>query len=247
MMQKRYVMSSVIKFKNVSFKDNNTLILDNISFEIQEGENIALIGNSNTGKTLIFKLISGLIKPTNGEIFIFGEDITKIKENKLFKIQKEIGLLFQNNALFDNMTCLQNIIFPLSRRGFNKNESKEKAKKLLKDLKLNNVENLYPDELSGGMKKRVAIARMLIFNPVLLLFDDPTAGLDPITSAKIYKIIRNNQKTDNTSIIISQDLQNIFNLTNRIIIINKNKIGFDGNQNEFSKIKDNEIRNFLRI
>ncbi len=247
MMQKRYVMSSVIKFKNVSFKDNNTLILDNISFEIQEGENIALIGNSNTGKTLIFKLISGLIKPTNGKIFIFGEDITKIKENKLFKIQKEIGLLFQNNALFDNMTCLQNIIFPLSRRGFNKNESEEKAKKLLKDLKLNNVENLYPDELSGGMKKRVAIARMLIFNPQLLLFDDPTAGLDPITSAKIYKIIRNNQKTDNTSIIISQDLLNIFNLTNRIIIINKNKIGFDGNQNEFSKIKNNEIRDFLRI
>ncbi len=240
-------MNSIIKFKNVSFKDNNTLILDDISFEIKQGENISLIGDSNTGKTLIFKLISGLIKPTKGKIYVLNENITEVKENKLFKIQKEIGLLFQNNALFDDMTCLKNITFPLLRRDFNKSESENKAKILLKELKLDNVENLYPDELSGGMKKRVAIARMLIFNPRLLLLDDPTAGLDPITSAKIYNIIKNAQNSENTSIIISQDLDNIFNLTNRIIIINKSKIGFDGTQKEFHKIKNKEIINFLRI
>ena len=240
-------MKSVIKFKNVSFKDDNNLILDNITFEIKKGENVSLIGNSNTGKTLIFKLISGLIKPTKGEIFIFDENITQIKENKLFKIQKEIGLLFQNNALFDDLTCLKNIIFPLLRRGIDKKTAENKAKKLLKELKLNNVENLYPDELSGGMKKRVAIARMLIYNPKLLLFDDPTAGLDPITAAKIYNIIKNNQNKENTAIIISQDLENIFKLSNRVIILNKNKIGFDGFQRDFNKIKDNDIKNFLRI
>lgn len=240
-------MKSVIKFEKVSFEDSGNLILNNISFEIKKGENISLIGNSNTGKTLIFKLISGLIKPTSGEIFVFEENITKIKENKLFKIQKEIGLLFQNNALFDDLTCLKNIIFPLLRRDFDKEEAKTKAKLLLKELKLDNVENLYPDELSGGMKKRVAIARMLIYAPKLLLFDDPTAGLDPITAAKIYKIIKNNQNSDNSSIIISQDLDNIFNLTNRIIILNKNIIGFDGTQNEFNKIENKELRDFLRI
>ena len=240
-------MNSIIKFENLSFKLNNELILDKISFEIKTGENISLIGESNTGKILILKLISGLIKPTSGEIYIFNKKITKIKENKLFEIQKEIGLLFQNNALFDDKTCLENITFPLLRRNVTKSEAEKKAKEILKNLNLNDVEDLYPDEISGGMKKRVALARMIIFKPKLYLFDDPTAGLDPVTSSKIYKIIKNNQNQDNTSIIISQDLEKIFDLTSRILILGNNKIQFDGLRKDFDKIENEKIRNFLRI
>jgi phospholipid/cholesterol/gamma-HCH transport system ATP-binding protein len=239
-------MNSIIKFKNVSFKDNDDLILDDISFEINQGENISLIGQSNTGKTLIFKLISGLIKPTSGEIFVFDQNINNIKENKLFNIQKEIGLLFQNNALFDDLNCLDNVIFPLLKRNSSKKEAEIKAKNLLKDLKLENVESLYPDELSGGMKKRVALARMMIYTPKLYLFDDPTAGLDPVTAAKIYNIIKNSQNKENTSILISQDLENIFNITNRIIIISNSKIGFDGSQKDLKNITNKSVLEFIK-
>jgi len=240
-------MNSVIKFKNVSFELNNELILDDISFELKNGENTSLIGESDTGKTLILKLISGLIKPTSGEIYIFNKEITKLKENKLFEIQKEIGLLFQNNALFDDKTCLENIIFPLIRRDVKKDIAEKKAKEILKALNLDNVEHLYPDEVSGGMKKRVALARMIIFKPKLYLFDDPTAGLDPVTSSKIYKIIKNNQNGSNSSIIISQDLEKIFDLTDRILILENKKIQFDGLKKDFDKIENEKIRNFLRI
>ena len=240
-------METIIKFKNVTFKNEyDDIILQNLNFEIKKGEIIILTGESNTGKTLLFKLISTLIIPKTGKIEIFNNNINSTLGDKLLEIRKHIGLLFQNNALFDNMTVLNNIIFPLMQKNYDKKKAIEKAKKLLSELDLYNTENLYPDELSGGMKKRVALARMIINDPDILLFDDPTAGLDPVISAKIFKIIKDIYKKDKTMIIISQDTENLFKLTDKIMILKNKEIAYFGNKKNLKKIPE-EITDFLNI
>ncbi len=240
-------MKPIIEFKNVSFFTKSKEILKDISFSVNRGENISLIGKSNVGKSLLFKILCGLAKPNKGKIFILGKNIYKCSETERFSLQKEIGLLFQNNALFDDMNCIENIIFPLLRRSFDKKEAIILAKEILKNSNLENIETLYPHEISGGMKKRVAIARMMICKPQIYLFDDPNAGLDPITSAKIYSLIKKTQSKNNTSLIISQDLSSIFSITNRILMLNNQNLVFDGTQKELSNIKNPEIREFLHI
>ncbi len=232
---------NIVEFKNVTFiNEQNETILDDLSFVVKEKEFVVLTGSSNEGKTLILKIISGLIKVNSGEVLVFEKNICKLSENQKYKIRKKIGLLFQNNALFTNMTNLENVVFPLKDKDISKNE--KKASNLLKNMELDNVDNLYPDEISGGMQKRVSLARAIIHNPSLSLLDDPTAGLDPITSIHILNLIKEKLK-NKTIIFTTQNLELILKYSDRVLMLKNGKLVYDGSVPEL-KNGSKEVTSF---
>lgn len=239
---------SVIEVKglNISFGDNH--VLRNLDLVVTKGENVVVLGKSGSGKSVLIKCIIGLMKPDSGTISVFNEDIISLSSDELDRIRMKIGFLFQSNALYDSMTVRENLEFPLRRHGIQK--TKEEVDVLVKEALTNvglpETEDMMPAELSGGMKKRVALARTLILKPEIILYDEPTTGLDPITGKEISNLMLEIQKKYNTtSIIISHDIYCVKIVANRIVMLIDGKTYANGTYKELKESNDIKIKSFF--
>jgi phospholipid/cholesterol/gamma-HCH transport system ATP-binding protein len=229
-----------------SFGNNH--VINGFSLNVKELENIAVLGQSGSGKSVLIKCVIGLIKADSGTIKVFGHNILNLNQAELDKIRTKIGFLFQSNALYDSMTVRENLEFPL--RLLRLTESKSKTEKLvqeaLEDVNLPKTIDLMPSELSGGMKKRISLARTLIIRPKIILYDEPTTGLDPITSKEINELMNMvHIKYKTASIIISHDLGCIERTADRIVIL-KNGINYkEGTFNELKNSNDTWVNAFF--
>ncbi len=223
-------------------------VLSDVSFTVPTGLNVGLIGPGGAGKSLLTKIITGLVKPDSGRVLIDGKDITVLSEIELAVLRSDIGMLFQNYALFDFMNVGENIAFPLRQQGGLTEEFiDEQVKSLLKQVDLPGIEHLFANELSGGMKKRVSFARAVVRNPPILIYDDPTAGLDPVTSSKIFNLLAHRKESQGvTSITISHDLVGMRDVVDRWVMIDKGKLIFDGTPAEIAQSEQPLVHEFWR-
>lgn len=240
--------STVIQIKNVfkSFGENN--VLKDFSFDLLKGENAVVLGKSGSGKSVLIKCIIGLMKPDSGTINVLGENIPELDVAKLDKIRMKVGFLFQSNALYDSMTVRENLEFPLKRHGLKltKEEIDRLVMEALTNVGLAETVDMMPAELSGGMRKRIALARTLILKPEIILYDEPTTGLDPITGKEIGNLMLEIQKKYNTSsIIISHDIYCVKLVANRIIMLIEGKCYAIGTYAELENSTDKKIKQFF--
>ena len=240
--------NNLINVKNLSVSFGDNIILNNINLHLSKKESLVIIGKSGSGKSVLLKCLMGLLKPNLGSIEINGIDILKTKRIDKENALKNIGVTFQNGALFDSLTVWENITFKETRFfGFNKKLAKERALSIIQNLELDkNILELYPSELSGGMQKRVAIARAICDQPQVLFFDEPTSGLDPITGKVINDLIEKTvKKLGVSAITITHDISSIKNLASRVILLDNSKIAWSGRPNDMNKSKNNIVKEFL--
>lgn len=238
----------VITFKNVYKSYGNNKVLNGISFSINKGENLVILGRSGSGKSVAVKCLVGLTKVDKGEILVMGKDITKLNEYDRNQIRKKIGFLFQNGALYDSMTVKQNLAFTLQHNNKNLKEFEVETAiiEALKNVGLEEAIDKMPSELSGGMKKRIGLARALIIKPEIIIYDEPTAGLDTITAREIIELIRSIKlKYNATSIIITHDLTCAKYTGDRIIILKEGVIKAEGSYNDIENNTDNWVKSFF--
>ncbi len=238
----------MIKIKNVSKYFGTKAALKNINLEISDGETLAIIGGSGSGKSTLLKLMIGLLQPTEGEIWIGNDEISKMTEDEITKIRLKMGMVFQYSALFDSMTVGDNVAFGLvEHTNLDKNKIHKIVLEKLKQVGLEGVENLMPNELSGGMKKRVSLARAIAFEPEIIFYDEPSSGLDPIMTNKIDELIIETQRALKvTSIVVTHDMVSACRIADRIAMIyNGELIAVDTVEN-FKNIQDTRVKEFFR-
>ncbi len=222
-------------------------ILDGLNLKIEENQTTVIIGRSGGGKSVLLKHIIGLLRPESGQVLVDGIDITKLNDRELNEVRKKFGMLFQEGALFDSMNVGENIAFPLiEHTKMNKDEIKEVIADRLKAVGLSGIEHKLPSELSGGMRKRVALARAIALRPEFVLFDEPTTGLDPVLSEAINQLIITTQKNFNlTCIVISHDLESIFKIAHKIALLYNGKIIEYGTPEEIRKSQNPVLVQYL--
>jgi len=237
----------VVEIRNLSKAFGDHVVLDNISLQVEDGENLVVFGRSGTGKSVLLKCMIRLLEADNGRVFIHNKDVIDLSFNELNELRKDIGFLFQGAALYDSMSVKENLEFPLIRHfDFTQKELDEKVNNILHRVQLEEAKNKMPSELSGGMKKRIGLARAVISEPKLMLYDEPTTGLDPITSKEISKLILELQKElKMTSVIVTHDLLCAEIIADRAIMLEKGKIQFEGTIDDMIKSKDNFLKNFF--
>ena len=238
----------VIEMQHLKKSFGNNHVLRDINLVINKGENLAILGQSGTGKSVLIKCIVGLVEIDGGNLLLFGKNISELKNKDLIEIQKRIGFLFQSGALYDSMTVRENLEFPLRKKlsSIPKDELESLIKESLHDVGLDKAIDKTPSELSGGMRKRLGLARTLILKPEIMLYDEPTTGLDPITSREISNLILEVQKKHNTSsIIITHDIECTRLTSNRIIVIKDGVCAAEGTFDELEKSADPWIRSFF--
>ncbi len=237
-----------IKDLHKTFDDNH--VLNGFNLELYEGENLVIMGKSGSGKSVMIKCLVGLMQPDSGNIEVMGKDITKLNQKELDELRTEIGFLFQGSALYDSMTVRENLEFPLRRHkkkfGVLK-DTTDLVTEALESVGLAHTMDLMPSELSGGMKRRVALARTLILKPKIILYDEPTSGLDPITSKEIIELMNNIQKQYKTSsLIITHDVDCARVVSERMILLVDGINYAEGSFKELSALKDEKIRAFFK-
>ena len=239
---------AVISLENISLSFEEP-ILENVSFAANEGETVVVVGESGTGKSTILKLVLRLLVPDNGRVSIDGEDITHLTFDDALKVRQKMGMVFQGAALFDSMTVYENVAYPLREHtALTDSEIEARVREKLEfvDLEPDKVMDQMPSELSGGMKKRVGIARGLANNPEIMLYDEPTSGLDPLTTATItYLIIKLQRELRVTSVVVSHDIRSAFRMASKIALLANKRIGFFGTPEEMTGSDDPYIREFL--
>ncbi len=238
----------VVEVKELTKRFGELTILEKISLVVHRAENLVVFGRSGQGKSVLLKCIIGLMNPTEGKIFINREDISKLSIKNLNKVRKNIGFLFQGSALYDSMTVRENLSFTLKRHSpqLNSKEIEDKVVQTLHLVSLADAVDKMPSELSGGMKKRIGLARSIIIDPELMLYDEPTTGLDPISSKEISQLILNLQKKLNmTSIIVTHDLICAEIIADRAIFLKDAKIAFEGSIQELTDSDNSFLRNFF--
>ncbi|AKL97398.1 ABC transporter ATP-binding protein [Endomicrobium proavitum] len=237
----------MIKVKDLHKQFGFKHVLCGINFEVRDGETLAIIGSSGTGKSILLKNIVGLIKPTSGAVYIDGVNVTNCSAEELMNTHKKTGYVFQESALFDSMTIFENVAFGLKMlTKYNEEEISQRVSQCLKMVGLKNVERLKPSELSGGMKKRAALARAIAYQPKYIFYDEPTTGLDPIMSDAISDLIinlRENLKV--TSIVVTHDMKSAYKIADRIIMLYKGEVVFEGTPQETKKTKNPVVRQFV--
>jgi len=259
-----------IAFEDVAIAFEDKPVLDGISFRLVRGETKAIFGIAGSGKSTILKLALGLLKPDAGHIYVLGEDVTQMREEELFDLRRKIGMVFQESALFDSMTVRENVAFRLLEEGTVSEEEVDRpVREALSFVELENTMDKFPSELSGGMRRRVAIARAIITHPEIILYDSPTGGLDPVTSTTIIELIVKQRDVYRTSaLMVTHRLQDAFMMashyfdrkTNRMqplppgtrgevpmgfLILRDGKIIFDGDAHELAETKDEYIREYI--
>lgn len=235
-----------IKGLEKSFGENKVLL--GIQLDLFKGENLVVLGRSGSGKSVLIKIISGLLRADAGKVIVLGQDLDNIRDQDLYILRRRIGFSFQNSALYDSMTVSQNLEFPLVRnkKNLTRKEINMAVDKVLEDVGLSQTRKQMPSELSGGQKKRIGIARTLILNPEIMLYDEPTAGLDPITCIEINHLIREVQTRFNTSsIIITHDLTCAKNTGDRMAVILDGKFEREGSFEEVFESGDTRIQPFF--
>jgi phospholipid/cholesterol/gamma-HCH transport system ATP-binding protein len=238
---------SVISITGLYKSFDDIQVLDGIDFTLLKGENFAILGKSGSGKSVLIKIIVGLLKPDKGEVVVLGQQVDKLNRTELDALRIRVGFSFQSSALYDSMNVYQNLAFPLTMnyRDLSKNEISNAVKEVLESVGL--IDKLYqmPSDLSGGQRKRVGIARMLILKPEIMLFDEPTAGLDPITSSEIIELINEVRKQNNaSSLIITHDLTCAKNTGDRIAMLFEGKFLKAGKFEDVFTIDNEDIKGF---
>ncbi len=238
----------MIRLKNVKKSFLNETVLDGIDLEIPKSTVWGLIGPAASGKSVLLKVVCGLIRPDSGEVVIDGRNITGDSERELMQTRRKFGMLFQNNALFDFMTVGENVAFPIFWGGnMDPAELRELALSRLKSVGLAGSEDKMPAELSGGMKKRVGIARATISTPEFVIYDEPTAGLDPVTTSKVYDLLRDIQdRSKGTVLAVSSDVNALRSFVDRIAMIYKGKLVYDGPVAELDACEHPVVHQFIR-
>ncbi|MEK6776277.1 MAG: ABC transporter ATP-binding protein [bacterium] len=237
-------MIKIVELKK-SFRNNQ--VLQGVDLEIQEGESMVVIGGSGSGKSVLIKHIIGILRPDTGRIYVAGEDITQLNEQDLNSVRKKFGMLFQAAALFDSLSVWENVGFGLKQHtGLSDQEIREKAREKLAMVGLYDVEDLRPSELSGGMQKRVGLARAIALEPQILLYDEPTTGLDPINADMINNlIIGMREKLNVTSVAITHDMVSAYKIADRIAMLYKGKILQVGTPREIQNTDNPFVRQFI--
>ncbi len=231
---------------NKSFGDNH--VLRDFDFNLFKGENVVVLGKSGSGKSVLIKCIIGLMKPDSGSIHVLGKEIPELNHQELDRIRAKVGFLFQSNALYDSMTVRENLEFPLRRHWIQKNKETENelVMEALTNVGLAETIDMMPSELSGGMRKRIALARTLILKPEIILYDEPTTGLDPITGKEISSLMLEVQKKYNTSsVIISHDINCVKLVSNRVVMLIDGMCYASGTYDELNKSTDTKIHKFF--
>ena len=227
--------------------ENNPVLID-FNLDLYKGENVVVLGKSGSGKSVLIKCIVGLLKPDKGTIKVLGENIPELNDTELDQIIAKVGFLFQSNALYDSMTIRENLEFPLRRHWIrvSQQEVNNMVMSALKDVGLEHTADMMPGELSGGMRKRIALARTLILKPDIILYDEPTTGLDPITGKEIIKLMVEIQKKYKTSsLIISHDMNCVRMAGDRIIILLEGRCYANGKYAELEQIQDVKVKQFF--
>jgi len=261
-----------IEFRDVYLSFDDATILNGISFTVRRGETKVILGRSGGGKSTTIRLILGLLKPDSGQILIDGEDITNYTENEMMEVRKKVGMVFQEGALFDSLSVYDNVAYRLHEQGVSEQEVETEVRRMLRFVGLEDAIDKMPDELSGGMRRRVGIARALVGDPQIVLFDEPTAGLDPPTARTICELaIKLRDLEDVSSIFVTHELKNLEYLSNEYAVVDENgevnfeqegeklcltnteiimlkqgEIIFSGKDEEFQASEDEYIRTFVR-
>ncbi len=237
----------MIRIKNLWKSFENKEVLTGLDLHIPRGETLIVMGRSGCGKSVLLKLITALMKADQGEIWINGENITELKLKDLNSTRQKFGMLFQSAALFDSMTVEENVGFMLSQHTkLSKREIEEIVAEKLHLVDLDDTQHLRPAELSGGMRKRVGLARAIAFNPEVILYDEPTTGLDPITALEINRLIRNlHEKLQVTSVVVTHDMDSAFSVGTRMAMIHQGKVIAYGTSDEIRRADNPVLRQFI--
>ncbi|MFV8363070.1 ABC transporter ATP-binding protein [Flavobacterium sp. ZT3P35] len=241
-------IETVIEIKDLYKTFGTNEVLKGVTFSVKKGENLVVLGKSGSGKSITIKCVVGLVSADSGVINVFGTDITKMDTNELNEIRVRIGFLFQNAALYDSMSVRENLAFTLKRHAkeLSSEEVENQIKEILENVGLSEVIDKMPSELSGGMRKRIGLARTLILKPEIILYDEPTTGLDTITSREISELVLEIQKKNKTSsIIITHDMACAKHTADRLVILKEGIIHVEGTYEELEKSDDEWVRSFF--
>lgn len=238
---------AVIRIRNLYKSFGSNAVLKGVDLDLYKGENVVVLGRSGTGKSVLIKIISGLLKPDSGSVSVLGHDVRSLNDKELRQLRLKIGFSFQNSALYDSMTVRENLEFPLVRnkKHLTRKEIRASVERVLKAVGLAQTLNQMPSELSGGQRKRIGIARTLILNPEIMLYDEPTAGLDPITSIEINNLINQVKENFNTSsIIITHDLTCAKTTGDRVAMLLEGVFAKQGTFDQVFNSNDERIKSF---
>ena len=275
--------STVVRFEDVSLHFGDTPALDHVSFEMHAGETFVLLGAAGSGKTMLLKVAVGLVRADSGKVSLFGQEITHLREQDLFDIRAKVGILFQEGGLFDSLTIAENVAYPLtnarsmkhaksSTNGNGARSTEDRVRESLRFVELEQTLDKFPNELSGGMRRRVGIARAVVAEPALLLYDSPTAGLDPITANTIIALILKERDLRNTATImvthryldghlmanfrynpnsgqterVVRNGKDVSQVTTKFLVMNAGRLVFEGTEMELQASKDPYVRKFVR-
>jgi phospholipid/cholesterol/gamma-HCH transport system ATP-binding protein len=227
---------------------NGKPVLQGVDLDVSEGETLVVLGGSGEGKSVLLRHINGLLMPDRGEVYVDGLSLAGLTEDELFPVRKQVSMVFQLGALFDSLTVFDNISYPLREHGaFSEERIRGRVSELLAMVDLKGVERLYPAELSGGMKKRVALARSIALEPRAVLYDEPTTGLDPIVTHHINQLIRGlQQRLGFTSVVVTHDLKSAFAVGDRFALLDHGRIRFVGTADEVRGTRDELMQEFLK-
>jgi phospholipid/cholesterol/gamma-HCH transport system ATP-binding protein len=258
-----------IIFENVAIAFEENVVLDGVSFQLPRGETKALFGIAGSGKSTILKLALGLLLPDSGRIFLLGEEVTRMSEQELFELRRRVGIVFQESALFDSLTVRENVAFRLMEERISEEEIERRVREALRFVELEETVDMFPSELSGGMRRRVAIARAIITQPEVILYDSPTGGLDPVTSNTIVELIMKQRDVYKTSaLLVTHRLQDAFTMATHqfdkdknqmialpkgqlcdvamsFLILRDGKVIFDGDAHQLATSRDPYIREYI--
>lgn len=238
---------SIIEFKNISKSFGDNRVLEKASLAIEHGETITILGGSGKGKTVFLKLLLGVLMPDEGHVMFHGKNIDEMPDPDIVKMRRHIGMLFQGSALFDSLTVAENVAYPL-REHFKYDDRKiySIVREKLALVGLSGTEEMMPSDLSGGMKKRVGLARAIATNPDVLLYDEPTTGLDPSNTKRICNLILELQKRlEVTSVVVTHDMETAFRVTNRIALLHNRRFAFVGTKEEAKESQDPVVKRFI--
>jgi phospholipid/cholesterol/gamma-HCH transport system ATP-binding protein len=259
----------VIVFDNVSIAFEENVVLDGVSFHLPRGETKALFGIAGSGKSTILKLALGLLPPDSGRILLLGEEVTRMSEQELFELRRRVGIVFQESALFDSLKVRENVAFRLMEEGISEEEIERRVREALRFVELERTMDMFPSELSGGMRRRVAIARAIITQPEVILYDSPTGGLDPVTSNTIVELVMKQRDVYKTSaLLVTHRLQDAFTMATHqfdktanqmvalpkgqlcevpmsFLLLRDGKVIFDGDAHDLATSRDPYIREYI--
>lgn len=237
-----------IHFKNVSKAFGPKVVLNGVDLEVDDGECFFIIGASGVGKSVLIKHLIGLLRPDGGEIWLDGQEVSRLSEKALYPVRQKCAMVFQSSTLFDSMSCVDNVALPLRKhKGMSMKQARDEAMRRLDQVHMREFAGAFPAELGDGMRKRVAIARALTLDPTYVLFDEPTTSLDPVSARRVDQMIRELcDELGVTSIVVSHDLVSIFSIADRIAMLYKGQVRILGTPDELRSTRDPVVQQFIR-